>query len=164
MADGYHMETPLNTFSLFFTGMLFFWVVPYLPTVGKRSTALLTDLTIASFFLVLMIYGRTFSHEIFAAALLFCVLYPSGLFRWIFANLFQIFGIRCYSVYLTHLFAIHWGQELTQKLFSSLDQPDLNLILCFAVTTCLVLIFAELFYRFVELPSQRLGRRLSDSL
>lgn len=166
--EGLQWDTPLSTFSLFLTGAAFVWILPSIPVAGKRSTGALSDLAVLSSFSALMIYNsvyltQDYLAQLFAVALFFSVLYPSGAFHWVFSRIFDKLGVRCFSIYLTHSYAIDVALRLRARFafLAISDKPSLDLILLFVLATLLVLGFSELLFRLVERPFQRMGQRLS---
>lgn len=84
-----------------------------------------------------------------------------------FANrIFEFLGERSFSIYLLHPIIIHYLKtplastyEILQPYFGSASY-----FVCVLPIIALVLVFAELTYRFVEVPGIRFGRKLAKKV
>lgn len=74
---------------------------------------------------------------------------------WPFSNVFEFLGYRSYSIYLSHMFVIYFLKEILFRLKISTDDiSNIYLLLTFII---LILIVAELNYRYLELRFREIG-------
>lgn len=156
-------DTPLTTFSLFLTGILFFRFRRAKPPLGRAASWILDLLIILGMYFSSVTHF-TFALHILGALMLFAALYSKGLFYRLFAKILRPLGLRCYSIYLTHMWALDYFMWPRQRFpFLEVSQlPATGLIALFVLSTATMLVIAEICYQLIERPSHVWGRRLSE--
>ena len=83
-------------------------------------------------------------------------------FKLIVNPIMQYIGKISFSMYLVHFSVIHWLSNLQFIEYSS--NGLLNYVARFSLVTCLTVLISSLLYRVIEIPFQKIGKKIIDKL
>jgi peptidoglycan/LPS O-acetylase OafA/YrhL len=83
--------------------------------------------------------------------------------KWVVNSVTAHLGKISYSVYLIHPTVVYLLIPVYRKIYDIVPTTSLAMMACFAVTFSIVILIAELTYRFVEEPGIKLGKKVYEA-
>jgi peptidoglycan/LPS O-acetylase OafA/YrhL len=83
-------------------------------------------------------------------------------FKLIVNPIMQYIGKISFSMYLFHFSVIHWLTNLHFIEYST--NGLLNYVARFSLVTCLTVLISSFLYRAIEIPFQKIGKKIIDKL
>jgi peptidoglycan/LPS O-acetylase OafA/YrhL len=172
-ANGYIDYSPVNHWVCFFLGMFCFQLVQnstwqkFVSDWGTKFGGV-TAAVLAALATEWLVFTHRDSALVFSILLLLVVTKGTWFSRIFSTKWLSWFGRRCYSTYLCHFFVLDWGwPRIIAPLSEKIHLPpyvEVRQLIWFPIVAAVTAAFAEITYRFVEIPTIALGNKLSGAL
>lgn len=149
-----------NQLPVFALGILFYYII-YRNDNNTKSA-------LNYYFFALLIFSQLLGYDVFPNHIIFGIGFlflGIALHKYefkILVNPISIYiGKISYSMYLVHFAILYWMSKYNLTTFIEIDSSLFqigNMIIRFLILTISTILIASIFYRFVEVPSQRLGK------
>lgn len=151
-----------NQLPVFALGILLYYII-YGAGNYKRSA-------MNYYFFALLIFAQLLGYDVFQNHIVFGIAFLFlGIalhkyeFKLLVNPIFIYIGKISYSMYLVHFAVLYWMNKFELITFIGKDSSMLqtgNMIIRFAILITITILISSIFYRFIEVPSQRLGKLL----